>query len=60
MNMLYFIKNTLVFTMNCHTISAYYIYSKNRHSREKEGRKERERERKKMEEGRKKKRRKNS
>lgn len=46
--------------MNCHTISAYFIYSKDRHCRDKEGRKEREKERKKMEEGRKKKRRKNS
>lgn len=54
------LKNTLVFTMHCHTISAYYILSKDRHSRQKEGRKERERERKKMEEGRKKKRKKNS
>lgn len=33
--------------MNCHTISAYFIYSKDRHCRDKEGRKEREKERKK-------------
>lgn len=37
------LKNTLVFTMHCHTLSAYYIYSKDRHSKQKEGRKEKER-----------------
>lgn len=40
------LKNTLVFTMHCHTLSAYYIYSKDRHSKQKEGRKEKEKERK--------------
>lgn len=48
------LKNTLVFTMHCHTLSAYYIYSKDRHSKQKEGRKEKEKERKWKQEERKK------
>lgn len=37
------LKNTLVFTMHCHTLSAYYIYSKDRHSKQKkEGKRKKE------------------